>query len=173
MNLIPFYGAYATGALVLTVWLARTLFHNGAVFLSDTFGDRQDLAAAVNRLLITGFFMLNLGYAMFLMRSDRPEDATGAVENLATKFGILLVSLAGIHFLNLIVFNRVRAHGRPGAPPVPPTDIVTPPPAAPLPPVPPVPPAFNPAPNNQAPAPANPAPSPFEPSPFAPQARPA
>lgn len=158
MNLIPFYGAYAAGALVLTVWLARTLFHNGAVFLSDTFGDRQELAAAVNRLLVTGFFMLNLGYAMFLMRADRPADSTGAVENLATKFGILLVSLAVIHFVNLIVFNRVRAHGRPSAPPVPPTDIVTPPPPAspPVPPAAPVPPAFNPA-----------------PSPFAPQPRPA
>ena len=172
MNLIPFYAAYAAAALMLTVWLARTLFHNGAAFLADTFGDRLELANAVNRLLVTGFFMLNLGYAMFLMRSDRPQDATGAVENLASKFGILLVSLAAIHFLNLIVFNRVRAHGRPGAPPVPPTDVVFPPPAPPTPPTQPVSLAPTPLPPTaSAPNLAGfaPAPSPFAP----PQPRPA
>ena len=59
-------------ALVLTLWLARTLYTNGAVFLEEVF-DRKEIAVAVNRLLVTGFFMINLGYAMFLFRNSEVD----------------------------------------------------------------------------------------------------
>ncbi|MEZ5408944.1 MAG: hypothetical protein R2761_13015 [Acidimicrobiales bacterium] len=136
VNLIPYYAAYVASALVITIWLARTLFSNGAVFLADTFDGRPELASAVNRLLVTGFFMLNLGYALWLFHLDSSVDtATEAVEALSTYLGVLLVSLAVVHFVNLVVFNRIRAHSRSNlVPPLPPGDLVAPPPPAPMPP---------------------------------------
>lgn len=97
------------------------------MFLKDTFPERGDLADAVNRLLVTGFFMLNLGYAFFLMQadiSDEPgrSEATRAFEVLAQKLGLLLVSLAVIHFVNLAVFHRIGGRRR---------QRLLPPPAAP------------------------------------------
>lgn len=138
MNLIPYYAAYVASALAITIWLARTLFDNGAVFLTDTFDGRPELASAVNRLLVTGFFMLNLGYALWLFHLDSGLDtATEAVEALTTHLGVLLVSLAVVHFVNLLVFNRIRAHSRSNlVPPLPPGDVVAPPPPAPMPPAP-------------------------------------
>ena len=47
--LIPVYAAYATTSIGLTVWLARTLFKNGAVFLEEVFADQPRMAEAVNR----------------------------------------------------------------------------------------------------------------------------
>ncbi len=35
--LVPVYLVYGGAARALTVWLARTLFRNGAVFLADVF----------------------------------------------------------------------------------------------------------------------------------------
>ena len=55
---------YVAIAVGLTVWLARTLFRNGAAFLHDVFADKPELAVAVNRLLVTGFYMLSLGYSL-------------------------------------------------------------------------------------------------------------
>lgn len=138
MNLIPYYAAYIASALAITIWLARTLFDNGAVFLTDTFDGRPELASAVNRLLVTGFFMLNLGYALWLFHLGSSIDtATEAVEALTTRLGVLLVSLAVVHFVNLLVFNRIRAHSRSNlVPPLPPGDLVAPPPPAPMPPPP-------------------------------------
>jgi hypothetical protein len=52
--LVTVYAVYAGCALALTVWLARTLYNNGAVFLEEVF-DRKEIAVAVNRLLVTGF----------------------------------------------------------------------------------------------------------------------
>jgi len=105
--LIPVYVAYSTAALALTIWLARTLFNNGAVFLEEVF-DRKEIAVAVNRLLVTGFFMINLGYAMFLMKSNNAVNSTQAVELLVQKLGILLLTLAAVHFVNVAVFWQLR-----------------------------------------------------------------
>jgi hypothetical protein len=104
--LVWMYATYAACALTLTVWLARTLFTNGAVFLEEVF-DRKEIAVAVNRLLVTGFFMINLGYAMFLLKTNHATTLTSAIELLVQKLGILL-TLAAVHFVNVYVFWRLR-----------------------------------------------------------------
>lgn len=138
--LIPVYIAYAACALVLTGWLAFTLFRNGAVFLSDVFADQPEMAKAVNRLLVTGFYLLNLGYAFFLLRAGEAGDRTEAIEVLAAKLGLLLIVLAVVHFVNMAVFWKLRQRRavRHLPPPVAPQRIVAPPPG-PRPPAPPAP----------------------------------
>lgn len=106
--LVPVYIAYAVTAVPLTVYLARTLFKHGAVFLEDVFKDKPKLADAVNRLLVVGFYLLNLGYAALIMKSRGGETVVEAVEVLAWKLGALLVSLGVVHFFNLYVFYRIR-----------------------------------------------------------------
>ena len=106
------YAIYLVATVGLCVWLARTLFQNGAVFLQDVFADRPELAESVNRLLVTGFAMLNLGYGFFLTKGGTAETNADVFELLASKLGVLLVSLAVIHFVNLYVFHRIAARRR-------------------------------------------------------------
>jgi hypothetical protein len=105
-----FYGAASVG---LTVWLARTLFKNGEVFLEEVFADNPRLAASVNHLLVVGFYLLNLGYALFTLKAGQEvATAAAAVETLAFKLGSLLFALGGMHMLNLYVFHRMRRRGQ-------------------------------------------------------------
>ena len=106
--LVPVYVVYAVVSIGLTIWLARTLAKNGEVFLRDVFEDKPDLAAAVNRLLVVGFYLVNLGYAALIMRADPAATAIAAIETLAMKLGLLLMSLAVMHFANMFVFHRIR-----------------------------------------------------------------
>ncbi|NLD76868.1 MAG: hypothetical protein GX643_09405 [Acidimicrobiales bacterium] len=144
--LVPVYATYLITTVVLCAWLARTLFRNGALFLQDVFPDRPEMAEAVNHLLVTGFAMVNVGYGFFMMKSDGAATSTEAFEVLAQKLGILLVSLAAVHFVNLYVFHKLGARRRQAelAPPVAPQRIVgatrgtfapppPPPPAGPVP----------------------------------------
>ena len=108
-TLILIYIIYGTIAIALVVWLARTLFANGTVFLEDVFTDKPGMANAVNRLLVIGFYMLNLGYALLLLPGgDRPTTNIEASELLIRKLGILLASLGAIHFVNMYVFWKIR-----------------------------------------------------------------
>jgi hypothetical protein len=106
--LVPVYVAYAAVAVPLTIALARTLFKHGAVFLEDVFDGKPRLGEAVNRLLVVGFYLLNLGYAALIMESRGGDTVVEAVEILAYKLGALLLSLGVVHFLNLYVFYRSR-----------------------------------------------------------------
>ena len=110
--LVPVYAAYAVISVALTVYLARTLSRNGAVFLDDVFKDTPKLAEAVNKLLVVGFYLVNLGYAALIMKSEPAETSVAAVEVLAWKLGALLMSLAFMHFVNLFVFYRIRRRSR-------------------------------------------------------------
>ena len=104
---VPVYLIYLVVSVGLVAWLARTLYRNGAVFLEDVFDDPR-MAESVNKLLVTGFYMLNLGYAALLLKADGAPTAVAAFEVLGQKLGVLLVSLAGVHFVNMWVFHLIR-----------------------------------------------------------------
>jgi hypothetical protein len=107
------YSIYASAGVGLTIWLARTLSRNGEVFLEDVFLDNPRMAAAVNRLLVVGFYLLNLGYAFLTLKaSGAAPTPVAAIEILAMKLGALLLSLGALHFLNLYLFHRIRRRGQ-------------------------------------------------------------
>jgi hypothetical protein len=79
------YLLYLAVSVGLTVWVATTLSRNGRVFLEDVFDDER-LANAVNQLLVMGFYLLNLGYVTFAMRSSADvQNASEALETFSTK----------------------------------------------------------------------------------------
>ncbi|AUX47799.1 membrane protein [Sorangium cellulosum] len=110
--IIAVYGAYAAISIGLTIWIARTLFKNGAVFLEDVFGDNPRMAEAVNRLLVVGFYLVNLGYASLILKADGSTTVAEGIEVLSSKLGLLLLSLAVMHFGNLYVFHRIRRRAK-------------------------------------------------------------
>ena len=107
----PKFGMYLVYLLVtagLTWWVARTLYRNGSVFLQDALGDTE-LATSVNKLLVVGFYLLNLGYATYAMKTrDNVTEPTGALETLSAKLGLVMLALGVIHFANLFVLSRFR-----------------------------------------------------------------
>lgn len=110
--LLPVYIAYAIASVGLTVWIARTLFKNGSVFLEEVFRDNPKMAEAVNRLLVVGFYLLNLGYAALMLKARGSASAVEAIEVLSYKLGLLLLSLGGMHFLNLYIFHRIHRRAK-------------------------------------------------------------
>jgi hypothetical protein len=112
-HLAAVYTIYATAGVGLTIWLARTLSRNGEVFLEDVFADNPRMASAVNRLLVVGFYLLNLGYAFLTLKATTPAyTPVEAIETLAMKLGALLLSLGAMHFGNLYLFHRIRRRGQ-------------------------------------------------------------
>jgi hypothetical protein len=112
-HLITVYLIYATASVALTIWLARTLFKNGEVFLEEVFADNPRMASAVNHLLVVGFYLLNLGYALVTLKAGNVVlTTTDALETLAMKLGSLLLALGALHMGNLYLFHRIRRRGQ-------------------------------------------------------------
>jgi hypothetical protein len=126
------YLIYLALSIAVTVWVARTLFKNGRVFLVDSFLGNESLADSVNHLLVVGFYLINIGYVSLALRSgDRPETVEGMIEALSTKMGIVLLVLGGMHFFNMFVFSRMRRRAllRNAPAPIAPTEFVAPAPS--------------------------------------------
>jgi len=102
------YLLYLVITIGITIWVARTLRHNGLVFLARSEADRP-LADALSHLLIVGFYLVMFGVITFAMKSPgQIGNAQAGIELLSTKVGIILVSLGGMHFLILLVFSGVK-----------------------------------------------------------------
>ena len=116
------YLSYLALSVALTVWVARTLHRNGRVFLLDVFDGDEDLASAVNHLLVVGFYLVNLGFVTMALRIGyQVATPQVAIEALSTKVGKVLLVLGAMHFFNLWVFSRMRRRSllRNAPPPVP------------------------------------------------------
>ena len=103
------YLVYTVIAVTLVVWVGHALRTHGEVFLVDVFDGAEDVARAVNRLLVIGFYLLNLGYAAFALRtSDGVVDVRAAIETLSGKVGGVLLVLGLVHLGNVFVLSRLR-----------------------------------------------------------------
>ena len=107
-NALVISAVYVAATFALTVWLAQTLFRHGGVFLLDVFEEHPQLAEAVNRLLVVGFFMFSLGWGLHMFETSRSLDTFDAVQLLIERLAILLLVLATVHFGNVFVFWRIR-----------------------------------------------------------------
>jgi hypothetical protein len=107
------YLAYLLTAVPITIWVASTLSRNGRVFLNDVFRGEEGLADAVNRLLVVGFYLVNLGFVMLYLRTGGDVvDLTGLLETLSVKIGVVMLVLGTIHFVNVMVFSSMRRKGK-------------------------------------------------------------
>ena len=113
MMTVTTYLSYLVLAVPLTIWVASTLSRNGRVFLEEVFAGNDELADAVNRLLVVGFYLLNLGFVTLYLRVDREVyTVRGLLEVLSVKLGIVMLLLGVVHFCNVYVFNTIRRRSR-------------------------------------------------------------
>lgn len=130
MYIVTAYLLYIAISVVLTIWVARTLSKNGLVFLVDSFLGNRELATSVNHLLVVGFYLINLGYVLLaLYAPQKPSSVQGVIEVLSSKLGVVMLVLGAMHFLNLVVFSKMRRRAmlRHEPPPIAPQQFVAPP----------------------------------------------
>ena len=103
------YLIYLPVVILLTWYVARTLFKNSRVFMLDIFHGKTELALSTNKLFETGFYLLNLGFALWIMQivTEVPDNRT-LMEILSSKIGGFSIYLGIMLFLNLYLFFRGR-----------------------------------------------------------------
>ncbi len=102
--------SYLTLAVLVVLVVARTLYRNGREFLVDVFAGNAGTADAVNRMLVVGFCLVNAAAAVLALRHTPPiPDGRVFVELLGEKIGLVLMTLGGMHLMNLLFFCAWRA----------------------------------------------------------------
>ena len=101
------YFIYLPVALLLTWLVAHSLFKNGLIFMRDIFFGREDIAKATNSLFKIGFYLLNIGFALFILKIyDALAGTQDTIEVLSFKIGGFSIYLGVMLFFNLYLFFR-------------------------------------------------------------------
>ena len=101
------YAIYLPIALFLTYYVSKTLFKNSKIYMLDIFKGREEIANATNKLFETGFYLLNLGFALMILDMNIYDNSDQVlVEKLSYKIGGFSIYLGLMLFLNLYFFFR-------------------------------------------------------------------
>jgi len=114
------YAVYVPIALLLTFYVSKTLFKNSKIYMLDIFKGRNEIALATNKLFETGFYLLNLGFALMILKlNPYIETYQSLVEALSYKIGGFAVYLGIMLFINLYFFFRGKRKASQGPRPLP------------------------------------------------------
>lgn len=105
--LVIAYSIYLPTVVLLTFFVARSLFRNSVVYMTDIFNGRAEIALATNSLFRIGFYLLNVGFALYILQiGANVVTAQGAIEVLSKKIGGFSIYLGVMLFLNMYLFFR-------------------------------------------------------------------
>lgn len=109
---------YIAISVVFTIVVATFLFKSGHRFLVITFRGDEALALSVNRLLVVGFYLLNIGFVLlFSVLGGEVKTGMEFVKYVAWKTGFAMMFLGFNHIVNLLILLGVSKKARNDIPP--------------------------------------------------------
>ncbi len=109
MGIVVTYVVYLFISVTLTVFVGSALSRSGRIFLLDVFGGQAAPAQAASRLVVVGFYLLNLGFVTLTMRmSGEIGGARQVIQVLSVKIGEVLLVLGGLYVANIGFLTRLR-----------------------------------------------------------------
>lgn len=110
------YLIYLPVVIFLTMYVSKMLFKNGKLFMIDIFRGKEDIALATNRLFEIGFYLINIGWALLILRISHNSALEltyqSLIEKLSLKIGGFSIYLGIMLMLNLFFFLRGRKKSR-------------------------------------------------------------
>jgi hypothetical protein len=108
-TLINTYAAYLVITITTTVVVARKLRLHGLTILTDGHEQRKPLMDAFTSLVLVGFNLVTFGIISYSLNvSTLVNSAEKAIEVLSQKVGLIIMVIAGVHFVLTIVFGAIR-----------------------------------------------------------------
>lgn len=99
---------YLSITYIVTVHVGWSLYRNGRVFILHLMEGDEVFTDSINRLLLVGYYLLNLGYAAFLFATwDRVDTWAELLVSVLTKAGTIIITLAIIHYINMAVIYQL------------------------------------------------------------------
>jgi hypothetical protein len=96
-------------AVLITVNLGNMLYKKGAILLHHIFYQEEEWAKPVNKIMLSGFYLLNIGIAtLYYNQGIDLESYLEAFNFLSSKIGGLLVIVGGMHIFNVLFFLLIK-----------------------------------------------------------------
>lgn len=105
-NLIG-YSIYliVTGFIILRV--GKICYNNGTVFVENLIPGHHDLCIQINKILLVGYYLTNLGYAATTLISwTKIESLVVLITTVSSKIAFIILALAILHYINIYILTN-------------------------------------------------------------------
>ena len=103
MNVLA-YVFYLCITYIITVRTGLVFYRNGKVYIKAVLKGDEQLTDFINKMLLTGYYLLNLGYAATMIRWWKSiESFSALLSTVGVMTGRIMLTLALIHFFNMTV----------------------------------------------------------------------
>ena len=107
MNILA-YIIYLLFTYLITVKFGKFLFKNGRIFILSILKDDEELTDFINKILLVGYYLMNLGYATIMLRFWKTiYNTTELVASVSTMTGRIVLSLAVMHYINMYAITII------------------------------------------------------------------
>lgn len=99
------YALYLVISIAMTIWVARVLSESGEMFLIKCFGQDEALAKSTNRLLVIGFYLVNIGFICTRLDGWK-AGAIDLIPDVGSRVGLSILVLGAMHFFNMFMIAK-------------------------------------------------------------------
>lgn len=108
MNSIA-YIIYLLLTYFITVHVGLRFYSNGRIYILGLLEGNEDLTDFINKLLLVGYYLLNLGYAALMIQLWTTVTTWLTLfESIFIMTDRIMLTLALIHFMNMLVIYLFR-----------------------------------------------------------------
>ena len=104
---IAAYFMFLSMISLIVIIIGRICYTNGNVFVNALLPGHEDLCLRINKLLLTGYYLINIGYAaMTLISWQEISSFNYLIEIIAYKTAIIVSALSLLHYLNIFLITN-------------------------------------------------------------------
>ncbi len=106
------YILYLSLTYIITVHVGLIFYRNGRLYILRLLHGDEQLTDFINRILLVGYYLLNLGYAALMLQGwQRIDNLAAALLSVLIMCGKIMVLLGLIHFGNMaLIYIISRKH---------------------------------------------------------------
>ena len=93
---------YLVSAYVITVHVGWKFYTTGNVYIMHLMENDVAFSNSINKLLLTGYYLLNLGYSAVMITFWKPVSGIDEfLANVSVMLGRIVLTLGVMHFINM------------------------------------------------------------------------
>lgn len=99
---IASYLIYLPVTFYIIIVVGLMFFRNGEYYIENIFPGNPQLVRVINRMLLLGYYLLNLGYVTLIISFWQHINSIQQMcEVLSSRIGIIMLVLGALHFNNM------------------------------------------------------------------------
>lgn len=104
-NLIS-YTIYISVIVTVILYVGHVCYKNGQVYVFRLIPNELELSQQINKTLLVGYYLVNLGYSVYAIALWEPVNSTvHMILSVSNHLATIMLLLAVLHYSNILIIN--------------------------------------------------------------------